>query len=504
MTKRMTQTVVPAILASLILIGCVHQSPNSTPVKTSPLMRNAVEEAAWQIDTLLNNGPTEMGFWGVKVMFAQSGDVIYERNSHKMFMPASNQKLYTTAAALALLGPDYRYSTTFYTNGTLSPDGVLNGDLIIRGSGDPTWSWRFFNDNYDSLYNAFSDTLRSLGITAIEGDIIGDDNVFDDRPYGYSWSWDDQTYIMRRNCQDSRTMRITSTSRSSQIPFPEIRNTRGYQTPAYLEVRNDLVSVDSDTATDWDSGRERAVNRGWFEGEYRISEGEDDEAITIENPTLFTVHVLKEYLDRNGLTVSGNPVDADDLEDSLDYVSLDSIWTYQSHPMSDIIAKVNKPSQNFIAETLQKTLGVEFGEGGSSYHGRQVQYALYDSLGMDTRNLKLRDGSGLSRHNLVSPNTTSSLLKMMWDHEYRTYYMESLPLGGASGTLGKRMKGLSAELNVSAKTGYVGYVRALSGYTWTCSGEPIIFSLMVNHYTIPTYIVNHVQDRICSILSEMP
>jgi len=171
--------------------------------------------------------------------------------------------------------------------------------------------------------------------------------------------------------------------------------------------------------------------------------------------------------------------------------------------MSDIIAKVNRPSQNFIAETLQKTLGAEFGKEGSSREGRKVQMALFDSLGMDTRNLKIRDGSGLSRHDLVSPNTSASLLQMIWAHPYRSYFIESLPLSGLTGTIRKRMIGTEAEQNVRAKTGTIGYVSSLSGYTWTQSGEPIIFSIMANHFTIPTSQVRSIQDQIATILSEM-
>ena len=212
---------------------------------------------------------------------------------------------------------------------------------------------------------------------------------------------------------------------------------------------------------------------------------------------------IRERLEEAGIAVEGTAVDADDLTDSLCYAETRPLFTFCSHPLSDIIAKVNRPSQNFIAETLQKTLGEEFGKEGSAYAGRQVQLALYDSLGMDTRNLQIRDGSGLSRHDLVSPNTSVALLQMMWDHPYRSYYLESFPLAGRFGTIRKRMIGTAAEANVRAKTGFIGYVRSLSGYTWTRSGEPIIFSLMVNHYTIPTSQANQLQDRIAALLSEM-
>jgi len=495
----------PVLLAALIMIGCSTRSQDSTPLPTLSLLRNAQQQVAYEIDTLLNHAPTEMGWWGVKIQYANTGEVIYERNPGKMFMPASNQKMYTTAAALCLLGPQYRYATDFVSTGEIDANGILQGDLIIKGSGDPSWSWRFYDKNYDSVMVQFVDSLKLLGIAAIAGDIIGDDDIFDDEPLGSGWSWDDETYYYAAQISglsySENYIDFTLKPDTLNIGQPVILEP--HPKTSYLKLRNDLITVVSDTATSWTFDRERQSNNAWFEGEYRVERGERESTITIHNPTLFTVHVLKERLEEAGITVTGQPVDADDPDTQIDYSMTHKLFTFYSHPMSDIISKVNRPSQNLIAEMLQKTLGAEFGEEGSSREGRHVQMALYDSLGMDTRNLQLRDGSGLSRHNLVSPNTSASLLQMMWDHPYRTYYIESFPLSGVTGTIRSRTQGSSAEGNVRAKTGYIGYVRSLSGYTWTRSGEPIIFTIMVNHYTIPTWKVNNIQDVIVAKLSDL-
>ncbi|MEA3287295.1 MAG: D-alanyl-D-alanine carboxypeptidase/D-alanyl-D-alanine-endopeptidase [Candidatus Marinimicrobia bacterium] len=497
------------ILSSLFLIaflGCSTQTPaTATLFPKQAFRRTPQQQVAFEIDTLLNQAATEMGWWGVKIQYANSGEVIYERNTAKMFMPASNMKMYTTAAALCLLGPQYRYETDFATNGFIDTEGVLSGDLIINGSGDPSWSWRFYDNNYDSVMVRFVDSLKAQGITQIQGNIIGDDDVFDDVALGYGWSWDDEVYYYAAQLSglsySENYIDYTLIPDSLKLGNPVI--IEPHPQTAYMNLRNDLKTVSSDTATEWDYGRDLGTNDGWFEGDYRIEKGETERTITIHNPTLYTAHVLKERLEEAGIMVSGQPVDADDLPDSLNYSTTTKIFTYFSHPLSDIISKVNRPSQNFIAETLQKTLGAEFGKEGSSREGRKVQMALYDSLGMDTRNLKLRDGSGLSRHNLVSPNTSNSLLQMMWDHPYRSYYIESFPLAGVFGTPRKLTLGTSAEGNVRAKTGTIGYVRAFSGYTWTQSGEPIIFSLMVNHYTISTSQVNQLLEQIVAHLSDM-
>jgi len=499
-----TKIIIITIVA-IMVINCSTNTPFSTSVPKQEFRRSSQEQAAYMIDTLLNQAPTDMGWWGVKIQYARSGEVIYERNSAKLFMPASNMKMYTTAAALCLLNPQYRYETDFVTNGSIDEEGILNGDLMIKGSGDPSWSWRFYDGNYDSVMVRFVDSLKTRGISGINGNIIGDDNVFDDVALGYGWAWDDEAYYYAAQLSglsySENYIDYILTPDSVNLGSPVIIEPHPRTT--YMNLRNDLITVSSDSSTDWDYGRERETNNGWFEGEYRIQSGEVEETISINNPTLYTVHVLKERLEEAGINVSGVPKDVDDLEDTLNYAATQKLFTYYSHPMSDIISKVNRPSQNFIAETLQKTLGAEFGKAGSSKQGRKVQMALYDSLGMDTKNLQLRDGSGLSRHNLVSPNTSTSLLQMMWDHPYRSYYIESFPLSGVTGTIRKRTLGSSAEGNVRAKTGYIGYVRSLSGYTWTQSGEPLIFSIMVNHYTIPTWQVNNIQDRIVTVLSDM-
>ncbi len=487
---------------ALILVTCSTRTPCATNVPKQKFRRTAQQQVAFEIDTLLNNAPTDMGWWGVKVQYANTGEVVYERNSSKMFMPASNTKMYTTAAALCLLGPQYRYETDFVTNGSIN-NGVLNGDLIIKGSGDPTWFKRSYDDNFDSVMVRFVDSIKVQGITEIKGDIIGDDNVFDDVLLGAGWMWDDE--------HDYASAQLSGLSfNENYIDYKLIPSDVGKPVivepllkTSYINLHNNLTTVDGKPEKKWRRGRDRETNNVWLEGDYDINNGEKETDITIHNPTLFTVHVLKEYLIDSGINVNGNPIDGDDLSDSINYEQTEKLFTYISHPMSVIISQVNQPSQNFIAETLQKTLGKEFGEEGSSKEGLKVQMGLYDSLGMDTENLYLRDGSGLSRYNLISPNNSVSLLQTMWDHEYRSYYIESFPLAGVVGTIDARMIGTIAEGNVRAKTGTMTNVSSLSGYTWTQSGVPIIFSVMVNNYIIPTSKVRKYQDQIAVILSDM-
>jgi serine-type D-Ala-D-Ala carboxypeptidase/endopeptidase (penicillin-binding protein 4) len=501
--KIQAQIITITILTTLF-ISCSTNTPYATSIPKQKFRRCTSQEAAFQIDNLLNDAPTQMGWWGIKVQYVNTGEVIYERNATKMFSPASNVKLFTTAAALCLLGPEYRYETDFVTNGTIE-NGILKGDLIIRGSGDPTWDERFHTDKYDSIMVHFVDLLKAQGITRINGDIIGDDNIFDDIPLGDGWMWDDE--------RDSSSAQLSGLSfRRNYIDYKLTPNYSNIGSPviiesspqtSYVNLRNDLTTVSGETDSDWSYGRNRETNDHWFEGSYSTQAGVKERFLTIHNPTLFTVHVLKEHLMERGILVDGNPMDADDLADSINYKQTKILFTFVSNPMSDIVIKTNHPSQNFIAETLVKTMDKEFGGEGSSKEGMKVQMALFDSLGIDIENLYLRDGSGLSRYDLVSPNNIASLLQVMWNHEYHSYYVDSFPIAGVIGTIQKRMLGSSAVGNVHAKSGNMTNVSCLSGYAWTESDEPIIFSIMANNYMIGNSKVKPIQDKIAIILSDM-
>ncbi|MBT4036215.1 MAG: D-alanyl-D-alanine carboxypeptidase/D-alanyl-D-alanine-endopeptidase [Candidatus Marinimicrobia bacterium] len=496
--------IITIIIVATLFITCSTNTPYATSIPKQKFRRSASQQVAFQIDNLLNNAPTQMAWWGVKVQYANTGKVIYERNASKMFLPASNVKMYTTAAALCLLGPEYRYGTDFVTNGTLD-NGILKGDLIIRGSGDPTWSERFYDSNYDSVMVCFVDSLKALGISEINGKIIGDDNVFDDLHWGAGWMWDDEYewhyaelsgLSFNENYIDYTLIPDSSTIGNPVIIEPLLKT-------SYINLRNDMVTVGSKAEEDWRYGRNHSTNDCWFEGDYSIQSGVDEADLTIHNPTLFTAHVLKEYLLDAGIKVNGNPVDADDLIDSIDYEQTSILFTYISHPMSRVIAEANQPSSNHIAETLQKTLGNELGEGGTSKEGLKIQMAFYDSLGMDVENLYLRDGSGLSRYNLVSPSNSTSLLQVMWDHDYRDDFVKSFPIAGVIGSIDDRMMGSNAVGSVHAKTGNMTNVSSLSGYAWTKSGEPMIFSIMVNNHMTGNSKVKPLQDKIAIILSDM-
>jgi D-alanyl-D-alanine carboxypeptidase/D-alanyl-D-alanine-endopeptidase (penicillin-binding protein 4) len=218
---------------------------------------------------------------------------------------------------------------------------------------------------------------------------------------------------------------------------------------------------------------------------------------TVNNPTQFAMVVLKEVLERKGITVKGYAIDIDDVEEPIDFSRMEQLFVHHSLPLKDIIKVINKNSQNFFAEQLLKTIGLEEEGYGTIENGvKAVSYTL-NEMGINPESLMMVDGSGLSQLNLISPRHLVNLLSYMFkNHNFIPFY-NSLPIAGIDGTLGTRMKSTRAENNVRAKTGYLAYGRSLSGYAYTGDNEPVAFSIIANNFTVPVKLAENIQDLVC-------
>ena len=477
--------------------------------KTSDLAR--------ALDAVFDDEAFTNAFWGVEVVDLRTGTRIYERNAGKSFVPASNTKLYTTSAALDLLGPDYRYYTRLYVDGPVR-DSVLHGNLIVRGSADPTigshyelqtGKWEVDVD-FTRVFRDWADSLRKAGIARIEGDIIGDDDVVDDVPLGAGWSWDDETFYYAAQMSglifNDNVVHMHVEARKSNMPA-DIRwdpfNTD------YITVVNRSLTVPSGSI---DEGYERLRGTNTVVVTTEVPEGRSDvEEITVENPSQFFVHVLRETLIRSGIAVSGRPVDVDLISVKPDYADSRNrvVAVHTSAPLREIVAVINKPSQNLYADMLMKTLGAEYPRKdddlalGSSAMGIEVAMQTFARAGIDTSRIQLRDGSGLSAMNLVTPEMTNKLLAYMWNHHdgaVREAFFDSLPIAGSEGTLRNRMRNSPARDRVRAKTGSLSNVSSLSGYVRTRNDQPLAFSMMANHFTVRTSAIREAQDKVVEIL----
>ena len=510
----------PVVLAVRCVVLAVLTTGWITVLPVVHAQSRGADALADEIRTLIYDAEFENAFWGVTVVDLRTGQVLVGENARKSFVPASNMKLYTTAAALDQLGPSYRYHTRLYVDGVVE-NGVLEGNLIVRGAADPS-----IGTHYDAetgrweaevdatrLFRDWADSLRAAGISRITGDVVGDDDVVDDEPLGHGWSWDDETYYYAAQLSglsfNDNVVHMHVEGRQRDEPA-EIRwdpfNTR------YVEVLNRSLTRASGTPVDEGYRRLRGTNVIDVTTEVPVG-GSDIEEITVENPTLFFAHVLRETLQQSGISVAGDPVDVDAISIKPNYRDprFRRIATHVSPPLSEIVKIINKPSMNLFADMLVKTLAAEFPrrdeddyEPGSARLGLDVAMATFVKAGIDTSRIQLVDGSGLSHQNLVTPEMTASLLQYMWSHPadgVRQAYFASLPIAGVEGTLRNRLKTGPAHQKLRAKTGSLSNVSSLSGYVESADGTPLAFSMLSNHFTTKTSAVRDAQDRIANLLA---
>ncbi len=435
--------------------------------------------------------------WGVMIQSLQTGETIYQRNEQKSFMPASNMKLFTTSSALTSLTPDYRYKTTLVANGPVK-NGVLVGDVILKGSGDPTISGRYNGGKVTETFEQWADSLKSKGINEIKGNLVGDDNCFDEDFYGDGWDANYETdwyaaqyggIMFNDNCVDMTVVPGDSVGAPAKISW--MPNTK------YITVLNETVTAAPESSYYISFYRERGTNIVHVSGRFPANKPTWNESIAVDNPTLYTMTVMKEVLTAKGIKVDGDPKDIDNLKPTPSTAAATQVASFTSLPLSEIVKTINKPSQNLYAEQLLRTEGlVYFGQGGVRT-GRYVARPIFSRWGMDTLRMEIVDGSGLSRLNLVSPSNIVSVLTGMYQGKYFQPFYESLPIAGVDGSLKSRMKGTKAENNVHGKTGFIGYVRSLSGYVSSVDGEMFAFSMIANHYTVPTSMAEKIQNEVC-------
>ncbi len=479
---------------TFLLFSCATSRQTTEPAREAATPQH-------QIDLALEHPALDVANVGIFVQDPRSRHVIYQQNPHKLFMPASNQKLLTTAAALTSLGTGYRYRTNLYADGGVE-DGTLQGDLYIRGSGDPTLSGRFHDGDITRDLENWADSLATRGIDRIEGDIVVDANLFGDIRLGKGWAHDDLSYwyaaqvcaiSFNDNCLDVTITPGDSIGAPARITWePETE---------YITMENELVTAHPDSATEYDYHRKDGTNRMRFFGQISLSEDAIDDWITVHNPALYTGTVFSEILSREGIGIDGTVEEIHYEIEVPAYESMERLVAYDSPPLSEIVEVINKKSQNLYAEQVLKTLGYERYGTGTWDGGSRAVKAFLGANGVDTEHMNIADGSGLSRRNLITPFQIATVLRAMFVGPHWETYLASLPVGGADGTLGRRFRGTAAQNRVSAKTGYVGFVRALSGYVKTQDNHDLIFSIMVNHYTTSTSLINDIQDTIVTILA---
>lgn len=489
------------VTASIALIAAVGTigwaSPAAAPsAETEALARElagVIRVPGWSNDS-----------WGVLVVSLDHGDTLFAHQPRQALIPASNLKLFTSAAALYYLGPDYRYGTYLASAGTVE-NGVLRGDLHVYGTGDPTLSERFGGSDLD-VWRAFADTLAASGVREVQGDVVGDGSYFQGRATGAGWhtSYINAWYAAPAGAlsfnENMVTLRVRPAEQTGWRPRVDL-----VPGAAGVAIVNLATTVDG-------AGSRLEVTRAAYDGPIVIrgeigrGAGATWHGVPVPDPARFAAAALREVLEAEGIRVTGAVRAIHDPEQSLftermvfapGFAGSESprvIAMHWSPPLVEILKVVNKRSHNFYAEQVLRTVGRATSGAGSTEGGQRAVVAMIErETGSAPAVLAMDDGSGLSVDDRVTPESIIQLLTAMSGSPMFPSYLETLPESGERGL--RRMGGTPAQGNLRAKTGTINNVSALSGYVTAANGERLAFAIISNG--VPsTWRAKRVEDQI--------
>ncbi len=460
----------------------------------------AVANLAAAIDAILADARLTGAQASVVVRDAATGETLYDRNGSRRLLPASNNKLLTSAAALEILGEGYRFSTEVRALAAQRGPALL-GDLYLRGTGDPTLLQR----DYDDL----AAQVAAKGVRVVTGDLIADDTWFDSVRLGTSWGWDDQPYYYAPQVSaltvspdtdydmGNVIVKISPAPAAGQRPLVTVTPDTGYVT-----FDNRAATVASGGADTISFEREHGTNKIIITGTVPVDGTPTEDWSTVWEPTGYAADVFRRALKRQGITVLGR--------DRLGVAVPEgarSLASHQSMTLAELLIPFMKLSNNGHAEVLTKAIGRKVSGQGTWPAGLAAIRTSIASMGMDTAMLRVSDGSGLTRFNLVPPVEISDLLVAARGKPWFSIWYQSLPIAGEAerfvgGTLRSRMRGTPAAGNVHAKTGSLTGVSGLSGYVTDADGRPLVFSILLNNYLVSgTSVKTGIEDRIAVTLA---
>lgn len=522
----------------LLLIVPVQAAPQRKPVRTESSLGP-------QIRAVISQPQMSSAVWGIDVVDLESGKVIYSLNPDHLFLPASNVKLLTTAAALATAGPDYRFHTTVETTGKLDSNGRLLGDLVIVGRGDANISGRVMPYQVKTerispptlILEQLADQLVQRGLKMVDGDLIGDDTFYSAQRYGEGWSYDDLQWI------DGAP--VSALSFNDNVLF--IRIHPGEQVgekalvttdpeTTYYEIDNRIVTSAAGVARKIGVHRDAGSLKVLLWGSLPLNDSGTSEAITIEDPADFTAQLFRGILEKRGITITGKtrarhgdlaqffdqppqPAEGLNHKQCCSAVPATAAQTqvqpaplvtppnpplvlaeHVSLPLLEDVRVTNKASQNLHAELLLRLISKLKGGDGSFEDGSAARRQFLLKAGLRSEDFFLLDGSGLSRRDLITPESVVQLLTYASHQPWGPNYEQTLPVAGVDGSLAERFQNTAASGLVHAKTGTLSHVNALSGYGETHSGRRFVFSIFCNNHNVPSSKVIGAIDSIVVLL----
>jgi D-alanyl-D-alanine carboxypeptidase/D-alanyl-D-alanine-endopeptidase (penicillin-binding protein 4) len=469
---------------------------------------------------MVNDPQFRNAHWGILIVDPDRGDTLYAHNADKLFMPASNQKIVTGAVGLTQLGPDFTWRTPVELRGNVKAE-TLTGDIVVHGSGDPSWSDALRGGDAQSAFAPVADALVARGIKKVVGNIVAEGNAFRDAPYGFGWAYDDFDFGYSAPVDElffNEGFFTVTVNAAKSIGKPVTVATKPLLTypkvvvQALTRDRADSIGENRELRVIWDSTASAIVVSGTLPlgDSARID-------LAYRHPNDAAVIAMQEYLVKRGIVFSkpkatkANVASRDNETTNVQVGrtvmapahAMDTLTVLTSPPLRDVLKRLEKPSQNQIAEILYKTIGLQRTGVGSADSARAVVQRQLVDWGIPAEAIAVRDGSGLSRHDYVAPRTLVKILHTMRQSPSFDAFYASLPIAGVDGTISGRMRNTPAANNVHAKTGTVDKARSLSGYVTTADGQMLVFSFLCNNFTVPTRAVERVQDAISVRLASM-
>jgi serine-type D-Ala-D-Ala carboxypeptidase/endopeptidase (penicillin-binding protein 4) len=432
---------------------------------------------------------------------ADSGNILYSWNPHTSLIPASTLKLVTSAAAIELLGPEYTFKTILGYTGSLNRhSGRLEGNIIIRGGGDPSLGSENFSYHYQDFFESWVEEIKKAGIKKVRGKILTDDSYFDFEPAAPRWLWEDLGAYYGAGVfglsvfDNSCRIIVKSSPDSSHVDLINVvPDLYGYS------FTNRLAA--SDKKENWYSYIAPYSTSGWLSGTIPVSNDEYTLDGSIPDPPLLAARMLNEKLESEGIAVSEAPstmrLEPEILAENITFIT-ETISPF----LTQILDVLNKESVNLYAEHLVKELGKHYKNSGTTKVGVTVMLEFLASSGIDTTGLFIEDGSGLSARNAISSESQVKLLVYMKNHgKYFPEFFSSLPDAGKNGTLSQFFTDPVFDSSLKAKSGSMTRVRCYSGYLTTCSGRHLAFSILINNFQgTSKNIIIHIEEILKEII----
>ena len=480
----------------MVLVALGVPRSEAQPKLTAPVPSvQTVGELQARLEAHVTQARFSGGLWGVKVVSLDSGRTLFEHHADRLMSPASNTKLYTGALALDVLGGGYRIVTPIFAATKPDRAGVVQGDVIVSGRGDPSWQTRgaagAAGKDFWSTFEPFVAVLEKAGVRRVTGDLVADATWWRGVPQGAGWTAND--------LNDSYGAEISAISLEDN--YAELRLSPGAQVGdrcSFTLVQPQTGLVIDNRVTTVAKGGKRAIEATRVMGENvvhvfgELPAGDHDEVVNVPvpRPANWFAAALRAALAKRGIVVEGGARSVRWPEASPVGATNFQVGEIVSPPLRELVAAFMKPSQNLETDLIFAQVGEVRRSADAPVRrtteesGVLVLGEFLKAHGLPVSEVRFEEGSGLSRNNLTTANATVALLQLMSTHREASAFGDALPIAGVDGTLRRRLKGTVAEGNVRAKTGTLRYAHSLSGYVTTAAGERLAFSLMANRVTV--------------------